>query len=264
MRRRLRNLASSVAILVALCAVAILTMSYLPNFGLPSPSNSNGLFSGPPLGSPKNGTLVIQIEINVSSVASTQLPYGSIAQPSLRDYPLSGVSVKVTDEQNASNSFVINSDSRGTIETSLRPSIYLVKFLDWRLNYSAMSVNVNSGGKTTVYSLLNATSYPVASYYISDPNSLGWAVSWEPAYLYTQGNMPKVGSTVNYLAYTNLSPSVTLTKISPSGIVEIKISSIFALNNSTWVGAQIMSPVPISSLGSLQILALDARYVVTS
>lgn len=259
---------SQIAVPALLLILFLLTMFIVPilnNFGLPTASNIFPLHTSREHSSNADGILNIFVKSNLTVFPSSQSS-GSIkvGDHGFVNEPVQGVAVSITNLQTQSRT-IKTTDSDGQLVVSLSAAEYVVGFLDWRLNYSTLTVEIHSGQSTDLRSYLNATSYPVQSFNVIDTDSSGWVVGWQQMYMLVPATWPVSGLSTNTFMETGTStPFTILASENPENLTQVSIIGRFQGQNSEWLSIQIASPVEIQSIQGLQLLSIDAKYVVSS
>lgn len=272
MRKVTKNKLGILGVFAALTLLAILLVSNLPQYGLPSSPRIPGLFPKKQQLAAPDGLLLIAVEANLTTVPASS-PLGSQRDSQIHFLPLEvmnrpipDVNVIITSTTDPSIHTSNFTNSLGEVSAYLTPGSYKVEFLDWRLNDSFVTVNIISGQVTSLKSFLNATDYFVQSFSISDPHSSGLVVSWQPLYVEVQSiQLNPSQKILTYVEFNNFSPQTALNTASTSGIgIRVQVARSTTFNQSEWVDLRVESPISIEIIRGLQILSMNATYVVAT
>lgn len=178
--------------------LTMLLVINLNNFTLPTGSMPGGTTGSTRDANRADGLLIVTVESNLTVLSEDRLPGLVIPpNPSLLDFPLCGVAVSITNLVGRPVPIRNFTNSTGELAVYLPPSEYRISFLDWRLNYSAVSLAVFAGQVTRLEFNLNTTSFPVQSFSIADPYSSGWLVGWQQMFMLIPGTQLLSGATSN-------------------------------------------------------------------
>jgi hypothetical protein len=210
-----------------------------------------------------NGVLRVSVYSNqtIVGIESTRQSTGiTIRNPDREALP--GILVSVFLNSITSPTITNFTDSSGQIQESLAPNSYTIKFFDWRLDNLTVSVQVNSNSITDLNVTVNASSYAVQSFNIADPDSSGFAVGWGQVYALVATNRSLTFQNQITFLDTVDSPATPIANIDQLGLTPITFTTTSSTNDSQWVQIQVKTPMNISSVRSMSILALHSVYSV--
>jgi hypothetical protein len=266
MRDGNKNKLGIFAAIVLLSILSILLISNLSAFALPSSSNLSGIIPHPKQSKGSDGLLLITAYANL-----TLYPSGKGQSPGLgaikvaSDMPLAGVDVVVTSTESSANSVTNLTNNLGQVADYLAPGSYKVLFLDWRFNDSSVTIDVTSGQVTSLKSIVSVSDFQVESFQINDPHSSGTALTWEPLYVQipTTNTVSSSKSSV-YFEINNVSSSTAISTSGASGLVRVTVLGNLSEQGSEWLKVSAESPFTIQSIRSVQVMTLNATYLVTT
>ncbi|MGI0090184.1 MAG: hypothetical protein ACREBS_00600 [Nitrososphaerales archaeon] len=219
----------------------------------------------PTSGPTVDGLLLVSAEANLTVIPGNPVGSLRLGQGGFADSPLAGVLVSISDSSSSSMSMFSNfTSSSGKLSLYLAPATYKISFLDWRLNYSAVTVQIVSAQITHVSVYLNATTYPVLSFNVVDPDSTGYAVQWEKVFAQVPGQQSAIAENSNtYLEIANLSPTAYMGTAVPSVAVPVSVAENMKSQTSQWLQLQVSTPLNIGAIQNVRILSLNALYLVS-
>ena len=167
------------ALLLLLTSIMVVNLDKFSSPAATSFGAAIGIAKNP---SNAKGVLVVNVETNL-----TLLPKSSglaeVGNQGFLDEPIRDVYVSVSNIQNGSRSVSNLTNTAGQVVFSLASSKYEVEFVDWRLNFTKVSVEVLAGEITSLRAYVNATGFFAQSFNIIDPYSSYYALSWEQVYI---------------------------------------------------------------------------------
>ena len=267
-----RNQLVSTAVLLMIFLLAMLIATNLNHFALPLSPNNFVPPSNKGSSSNAEGLLHITTESNLTVFPNFQ-PSSSVVQsarsntlgdPGFLNHPVQEVAVSITNVQTNSHTSG-TTDSYGQLELYLPAAEYSVEFLDWRFNYSSLTVEIHSGQMTDLRAYINANAYHAQWFNIIDADSSGWVTGWQHLYMLVQSTNTVSGSgTSTFIETGTVSPSATLSSQNTSRLTEVSVITRFEEQNSEWLGVQVRSPVSIQSIQGLQLISINDTYEVSS
>jgi hypothetical protein len=266
MREVRRDQLINAAILLTLLLLTSVMVVNLNRLSSPTTSKIGEAFDISKSPSNATGLLVVTVESNLTILSGSQnLDSIKIGNEGFLNEPLHGVYVTITNDQAHSGSISNLTNAAGQLAIYLPPAKYQVNFVDWRLDYSNVTVEVNAGNVTHLESFLNATGYAVQSFDIVDPYSSGWAVGWERMYVLVSGeqNVSSVGATA-FVETSGSSLASILSTGNVTGLTPVSILGSVRSLYSEWVEVNVGSPTPIQSIQVLQLLSMTTEYEVAS
>jgi len=264
MREARRNQLAVGAILLVLFVLSVLVVDNLDTFSLPSASNILVTSTVNRVSIKPDGLLLITVESNLTVLSGSQYSDQKIGQGGFVNSPLNGVYVSITSNLANSRSITNFTDSSGQVAEYLPPAKYQIGFLDWRFNYSLMSVEVYSGKATDLRAFLNASAYFTQSYNIIDPSSSGWAVGWEPMYILVPSKQVFSDNGADtFIETSGSSPVAILKSENASTLTHVSILGNIANQNSEWLEVQIGSPISVQNIQAVDVLSMKTIYLVS-
>jgi hypothetical protein len=286
MREIKRDQIAFLSIVIILFLLSLLLVTNVNSLLAPVGANVNfnsGNSTSP--SSNADGLLVITVESNLTVIPTSEGPV-SVGNSGLLNSPLRGVQLSISERAPSisrgvpKNPITISNstNSNGEFGVYLPPGTYNVGFLDWRMNDSVVSVTVYPAQTTHLGSYLNATTFPVESFNIVDPDSSGWILGWGQMFALVPGEQNVTSNDGAFIETGSESPTAYLTGGNPSGIssvsivtagtppgiTPVSISGSIANQNSEWLSIKVGSPVAIAAIHSLRLLSLNDIFLVST
>jgi hypothetical protein len=268
MQRSRRDQLSLITILIVFFLLSLLLATNLNSFLAPvGPNNSTTSGNTPQPSFNGDGMLVITIESNLTVFPSsrTSSPV-KLGNDGFLNSPIRGVLISITNTASNADTFANFTNSYGQFAIYLPAATYKVGFLDWRLNFSTMSVDVYTGEVTRLDAHLNATTYPVQTFNIVDPDSSGWALGWGEMYALIPSVQAVTSINSSTFVETNtLSPTAYfLDSGNPSALTRVSVIGSLSSQNSQWLEMQVKSPLAIATIHTLRLLSMNTVYLVSA
>ncbi|MGA2874902.1 MAG: hypothetical protein ABSE82_05090 [Nitrososphaerales archaeon] len=255
---------TAVAMLALLLLLTSVMVVNLDKFSSPAATSFGEVIGIAKNPSNAKGLLVVNVETNL-----TLLPKSSgsveVGNQGLLDEPVRDLYVSVSNIQNGSRSVSNLTNTAGQVVFSLASSKYEVEFVDWRLNFTKVSVEVLAGEITSLRAYVNATGFFAQSFNIIDQYSSNYALSWEQVYIQVSSEQIVTGVGANtFIATSGDSLATVLNTGNFTDLTSASIVGSLQEENFDWVNVQVGSPVPIQSIQSMQLLLMNVTFKVES
>ena len=259
-----RDQLTAMAILSMLLILTAVMVVNLDKFSSPAATSLGAVIGIARNPSNAKGLLVVNVETNLTQVPKSSDSFKTSNQ-SFQDEPIRDVYISVSNIQNGSRSVSNLTDTVGQVVFSLASSKYEVEFVDWRLNFTKVSVEVHAGEITRLHAYVNATGFFAKSFNIIDPSSSHYTLSWEQVYIQvpSEGAITGVGANT-FIATSDDSLTTVLNTGNFTDLTAVSIVGNLQEESFDWVKIQVGSPVPIQSIQTMQLLLMNVTFRVSS